>query len=44
MVLVFAASAAVASLVAAVRRAMTGDPIGIKREPHQMIQWRVLFS
>jgi len=43
-VLVFAASAAAASFVVAVRRAITGDPIGIKQEPHRMIRWRVLFS
>ena len=40
----FAASAAAASLVAAVRRAMTGEPMGIKRELHRIIRWRVLFS
>jgi len=44
MVLVFAASAAAASSVAVVRRAITGDPIGMKREPHRIIRWRVLFS
>ena len=43
-VLVFTASAATASSVAAVRQAITGDPIGIKQEPHRMIRWRVLFS
>jgi len=32
------------STVAAVRRAITGDPIGIKWELHRMIRWRVLFS
>jgi len=44
MVFSLAASAAAASSVAAVRRAITGDPIGIKQELHRMIRWRGLFS
>ena len=32
-------SVAMASSVAVVRQAVTGELLGRKREPHQMIQW-----
>ena len=39
-----AVSAARASSVAVVRRVMTGELFGRKREPCRMIQWIVLLS
>ena len=36
-------SAAAASSVAVVNLAMIGDPAGIKRDPHLMIQWMAQF-